>query len=46
MGFSLDQDAAYVIDEVRNHGTVTDLIAPMTGVRVASAGCCSPRPSA
>lgn len=26
MGFSLDQDAAYVIDEVRNHGTVTDLI--------------------
>jgi GNAT superfamily N-acetyltransferase len=26
MGFSLDQDAAYVADEVRNHGTVTDLI--------------------
>ncbi|MBA1155819.1 GNAT family N-acetyltransferase [Microvirga mediterraneensis] len=26
MGFSLDQDAAYVIDGVRNHGTVTDLI--------------------
>lgn len=26
MGFSLDQDAAYVEDEVRNHGTVTDLI--------------------
>jgi GNAT superfamily N-acetyltransferase len=26
MGFSLDQDAAYVIDEVRNHGPVTDLI--------------------
>lgn len=26
MGFSLDQDAAYVIDDVRNHGTVTDLI--------------------
>ncbi|MBB4041098.1 GNAT superfamily N-acetyltransferase [Microvirga flocculans] len=26
MGFSLDQDAAYVTDEVRNHGTVTDLI--------------------
>ena len=26
MGFSLDQDAAYVADEFRNHGTVTDLI--------------------
>ncbi len=26
MGFSLDQDAAYVSDDVRNHGTVTDLI--------------------
>ncbi len=26
MGFSLDQDAAYVADEVRHHGTVTDLI--------------------
>ena len=26
MGFSLDQDAAYVTDGVRNHGTVTDLI--------------------
>ena len=26
MGFSLDQDAAYVISDVRNHGTVTDLI--------------------
>ena len=26
MGFSLDQDAAYVTDDVRNHGTVTDLI--------------------
>jgi len=26
MGFSLDQDAAYVTGEVRNHGTVTDLI--------------------
>jgi GNAT superfamily N-acetyltransferase len=26
MGFSLDQDAAYVVDDVRNHGTVTDLI--------------------
>lgn len=26
MGFSLDQDAAYVAGEVRNHGTVTDLI--------------------
>lgn len=26
MGFSLDQDAAYVADEVRRHGTVTDLI--------------------
>ncbi|HEU6442142.1 MAG TPA: GNAT family N-acetyltransferase [Microvirga sp.] len=26
MGFSLDQDAAYVTDEVRSHGTVTDLI--------------------
>ncbi len=26
MGFSLDQDAAYVADTLRNHGTVTDLI--------------------
>jgi GNAT superfamily N-acetyltransferase len=26
MGFSLDQDAAYVADDLRNHGTVTDLI--------------------
>ena len=26
MGFSLDQDAAYVTDDVRRHGTVTDLI--------------------
>jgi GNAT superfamily N-acetyltransferase len=26
MGFSLDQDAAYVADSFRNHGTVTDLI--------------------
>jgi GNAT superfamily N-acetyltransferase len=26
MGFSLDQDAAYVADDVRQHGTVTDLI--------------------
>lgn len=26
MGFSLDQDAAYVTEEVRSHGTVTDLI--------------------
>src|SRR3712207_4466532 len=26
MGFSLDQDAAYVTGDVRNHGTVTDLI--------------------
>jgi GNAT superfamily N-acetyltransferase len=26
MGFSLDEDAAYVIDDVRRHGTVTDLI--------------------
>jgi GNAT superfamily N-acetyltransferase len=26
MGFSLDQDAAYITDSVRNHGTVTDLI--------------------
>ncbi|EIM27348.1 GNAT family N-acetyltransferase [Microvirga lotononidis] len=26
MGFSLDQDAAYVADGFRNHGTVTDLI--------------------
>src|SRR5687767_4133505 len=26
MGFSLDQDAAYVLNDVRNHGTVTDLI--------------------
>ncbi|HZH10424.1 MAG TPA: GNAT family N-acetyltransferase [Microvirga sp.] len=26
MGFSLDRDAAYVSSDVRNHGTVTDLI--------------------
>ena len=26
MGFSIDEDAAYVIDEVRRHGTVTDLV--------------------
>jgi GNAT superfamily N-acetyltransferase len=26
MGFSLDQDAAYVTGDVRTHGTVTDLI--------------------
>jgi len=26
MGYSLDQDAAYVADDYRNHGTVTDLI--------------------
>ncbi|WP_162559444.1 GNAT family N-acetyltransferase [Microvirga sp. 17 mud 1-3] len=26
MGFSIDQDAAYVTDDVRRHGTVTDLI--------------------
>jgi GNAT superfamily N-acetyltransferase len=26
MGFSLDEDAAYVTDELRHHGTVTDLI--------------------
>lgn len=26
MGFSLDQDAAYVTDDVRRHGTVTDLV--------------------
>ena len=26
MGYSLDQDAAYVADAYRNHGTVTDLI--------------------
>jgi len=26
MGFSLDQDAAYVTGEFRSHGTVTDLI--------------------
>nr|WP_255726667.1 GNAT family N-acetyltransferase [Microvirga sp. ACRRW] len=26
MGFSLDQDAAYVAAEFRSHGTVTDLI--------------------
>jgi GNAT superfamily N-acetyltransferase len=26
MGFSADQDAAYITDDVRNHGTVTDLI--------------------
>ncbi len=26
MGFSIDEDAAYVTDDVRRHGTVTDLI--------------------
>jgi ribosomal protein S18 acetylase RimI-like enzyme len=26
MGFSLDEDAAYITDDVRHHGTVTDLI--------------------
>jgi GNAT superfamily N-acetyltransferase len=26
MGFSLDEDAAYVTDDVRRHGTVTDLV--------------------
>ncbi|WP_414471994.1 N-acetyltransferase family protein [Microvirga sp. M2] len=26
MGFSLDQDAAYVAGDVRQHGTVTDLV--------------------
>jgi ribosomal protein S18 acetylase RimI-like enzyme len=26
MGFSLDEDAAYIADDVRHHGTVTDLI--------------------
>jgi len=26
MGYSLDEDAAYVTDDVRRHGTVTDLI--------------------
>jgi GNAT superfamily N-acetyltransferase len=26
MGFSLDEDAAYITDDVRRHGTVTDLI--------------------
>jgi GNAT superfamily N-acetyltransferase len=26
MGFCLDEDAAYVTDEVRRHGTVTDLV--------------------
>jgi GNAT superfamily N-acetyltransferase len=26
MGFSLDEDAAYVTEDVRRHGTVTDLI--------------------
>lgn len=26
MGFSLDEDAAYVVDAVRRHGTVTDLV--------------------
>jgi GNAT superfamily N-acetyltransferase len=26
MGFSLDEDAAYVVDDVRRHGTVTDLV--------------------
>jgi GNAT superfamily N-acetyltransferase len=26
MGFSIDEDAAYVADDVRRHGTVTDLV--------------------
>jgi GNAT superfamily N-acetyltransferase len=26
MGFSLDEDAAYIVDDVRRHGTVTDLV--------------------
>lgn len=26
MGYSIDQDAAYVTDDVRRHGTVTDLV--------------------
>jgi GNAT superfamily N-acetyltransferase len=26
MGLSIDEDAAYVVDEVRRHGTVTDLV--------------------
>ncbi|MBM6594961.1 GNAT family N-acetyltransferase [Microvirga pudoricolor] len=26
MGFSLDEDAAYITDDVRRHGTVTDLV--------------------
>jgi GNAT superfamily N-acetyltransferase len=26
MGFSLDEDAAYVVDALRRHGTVTDLV--------------------
>jgi ribosomal protein S18 acetylase RimI-like enzyme len=26
MGYSVDEDAAYVIEEMRQHGTVTDLI--------------------
>lgn len=26
MGFSPDQDAVYITDDVRNHGTVTDLV--------------------
>ena len=26
MGFCLDEDAAYVTDDVRRHGTVTDLV--------------------
>src|SRR5690606_21058357 len=26
MGFSIDQDAAYITEDVRRHGTVTDLI--------------------
>jgi GNAT superfamily N-acetyltransferase len=26
MGFTLDEDAAYVSDDVRRHGTVTDLV--------------------
>jgi GNAT superfamily N-acetyltransferase len=26
MGFSLDEDAAYIADAVRRHGTVTDLV--------------------
>ena len=26
MGFAIDEDAAYVTDDVRRHGTVTDLV--------------------